>query len=96
MTEQEQPDVIRTADEQTQTVKVDRSELLRLKGRVAGELEYLRNKAVHLSSAMQLCTDAFDADKPENRYSLTTFCPVVAELADELEELRASLWERGG
>ena len=59
-------------------------------------MEYLRNKAVHLSNAMQLCTDAFDADKPENRYSLTTFCPVVAELADDLDELRSSLWERGG
>lgn len=96
MTEQAQPDVIRTTDEQTQAVKVDRSELLQLKGRIAGELEYLQNKAVHLSNAMKLCTDAFDASKPENRYSLTTFCPVVAELADELEELRASLWERGG
>jgi hypothetical protein len=96
MTEQEQPDVIQTADEPTQAVKVDRSELLQLKGRVSNELEYLRNKAVHLSNAMQLCTDTFDADKPENRYSLTTFCPVVAELAEELEGLRSSLWERGG
>ena len=89
MTEQEQTDVIQTA-------MIDRGELLRLKQKVSGELEYLRNKAVHLSNAMQLCTDAFDADKPENRYSLTTFCPVVAELADDLDDLRSSLWERGG
>ena len=94
MTEQEQTDVIRTAD--GQTAMIDRGELLRLKQKVSGELEDLRNKAVHLRNAMQLCTDAFDADKPENRYSLTTFCPVVAELADDLDELRSSLWERGG
>lgn len=93
MPDNEQAAVIRTEEgQERKPVLIDREELLQLKGRISRELEYLHNKAVHLANAMQLVTDAFDADRPENRFSLSTFGPVVAEIGDELDELRSSLW----
>ena len=65
----------------------------KLRSKVAGELEYLRNKARHLYNGMSVCIGVYDEDKPGNRFSLSTFAPVVDELAEELDELRSELWK---
>ncbi len=76
-------------------VKAERERLIKLKKVVGGDLEYIQNKLTHLYNAMLLATDCFDSDKPENRFSLSTFSPVVAEVVDDLEDTKNILL-RGG
>lgn len=96
MPENEPAAVNQTAENQdVQTVKIDRSELLQFKGRIADELLYLSNKCNNLADAMRICCDCFDAKKPENIFSLSTFTPCLSEIGTELDDLRESIWGRG-
>lgn len=78
-----------------QAVKAERAKAREKIRSVSNDLTYFGNKLRHAYNAMALCTNAFDEDKPENRFSLSTFAPVVREIVDELEETRDELWERG-
>ena len=92
-----QTDVIQTPERQDeeQAVRTERARNREKLCSVAADLEYFRNKLVHLYNAMSLVTDCFDESKPETRFSLSTFTPVVREIADELDETREKLFERG-
>ena len=96
VTEQEQADVIRTPESQDaeQAVKAEKARCREKIVTVAQDLLYHVNQLQHLYNAMALVIDCFDADKPENRFSLSTFAPVVREVADDLEETRQELLER--
>lgn len=93
----EQTTLVQTVDgrdEVDQAVKAERAKGREKLRAVAADLEYYRNKLVHLYNAMSLVTDVFDDSKPETKFSLSTFTPVVREIADELEETKESLFER--
>ena len=87
--------VVGQSDVEKQVQAKVKAQMFELKSTISADLTFYEHKLKNLYSVMMMCIDALDSGKGVNvQISLSTFAPVVREIAEELVDLRDEvIWE---